>query len=77
MADRGVDSMFIGSSNDGGLDMLAKHFGGGAHKPQGRPNLSLTLVQDAHPTITPRRPQHGPPALTATFPTPASPRPSL
>jgi pimeloyl-ACP methyl ester carboxylesterase len=51
MSDRGVESLLVFSSNDGGLDMIERHLGRDAKKI-GRKNVRLEIIEDADHTFT-------------------------
>ena len=53
MSDRGLHSLLIFSANDGGLDMLESHLGGGAKKMKTRSNFHMEIVDGADHTFTP------------------------
>lgn len=81
MSDRGVHSLLVFSSNDGGLDMIEKHLGRNARKMKARDNFRLAIVEGADHTFTPidaRRELHQLVTrfVAGAFP-PASPRDSV
>ncbi|MGH7330411.1 MAG: hypothetical protein ACREJX_18845, partial [Polyangiaceae bacterium] len=51
LSDRGLESLLVFSSNDGGLDMIERHLGRGAKKLR-RKNIRLAIVEDADHTFT-------------------------
>ncbi|MGH7295724.1 MAG: alpha/beta fold hydrolase, partial [Polyangiaceae bacterium] len=53
LGDRGVDSLLVFSFNDGGVDMIERHLGGGARRMRHRQNFALVIVDDADHTFTP------------------------
>lgn len=55
MSDRGVESLLVFSSTDGGLDMIEEHLGRGARKMRGRKNVRLEIVEGADHTFTSAR----------------------
>jgi alpha-beta hydrolase superfamily lysophospholipase len=52
MSDRGIKSLLVFSSNDGGLDMIEKHLGRDACKLQGGRNVELAIIAGADHTFT-------------------------
>jgi alpha-beta hydrolase superfamily lysophospholipase len=52
LSDRGLESLLVFSSNDGGLDMIEEHLGREACKMRGRENLRLAIVAGADHTFT-------------------------
>jgi pimeloyl-ACP methyl ester carboxylesterase len=49
---RGVRSLLVFSANDGGLDMIEQHLGGGASSMDGEGNFRLEIVDGADHTFT-------------------------
>jgi hypothetical protein len=52
VSDRGVRSLLVFSSNDGGLDMIEQYLGSGASRMQAYANLRLEIVDGADHTFT-------------------------
>ena len=52
VSERGVRTLLVFSSNDGGLDMLEEHLGRGASRMRGHANLRLEIVEGADHTFT-------------------------
>jgi pimeloyl-ACP methyl ester carboxylesterase len=52
VSDRGVRSLLVFSSNDGGLDMIEQHLGSGASSMKGYANFRLEIVDGADHTFT-------------------------
>lgn len=52
LSNRGVESLLVFSSNDGGLDMIESHLGRGARRLRGRKNVRLAIIEDADHTFT-------------------------
>jgi len=53
LSDRGVESLLVFASNDGGLDMIEEHLGREACRMRGRKNFRLAIVEGADHTFTP------------------------
>jgi pimeloyl-ACP methyl ester carboxylesterase len=58
LSERGVRSLLIFSSNDGGLDMIEEHLGSEASSMQGHTNFRLEIVDGADHTFTQPDAQH-------------------
>jgi pimeloyl-ACP methyl ester carboxylesterase len=67
LSDRGLESLLVFSSNDGGLDMIEKHLGGEACKMRGRENFRLSIVAGADHTFTEGSSQRELGALVTSF----------
>ena len=67
VSDRGVRSLLVFSSNDGGLDMIERHLGSGASRMKGHANLRLEIVDGADHTFTQSDPQSRLKALITRF----------
>jgi pimeloyl-ACP methyl ester carboxylesterase len=52
VSDRGVRSLLVFSSNDGGLDMIEQHLGSGASRMRRDTNVRLEIVDGADHTFT-------------------------
>lgn len=64
---RGVRSLLVYSSNDGGLDMIEEHLGKGARSMRGQSNFRLEIVEGADHTFTPADAQRRLNELIARF----------
>jgi len=53
VSSRGVRSLLVYSSNDGGLDMIEEHLGSGARSMRAYPTFRLEIVDGADHTFTP------------------------
>jgi pimeloyl-ACP methyl ester carboxylesterase len=53
LSDRGVESLLVFSSTDGGLDMIEEHLGREACRVRERRNIRLAVVEGADHTFTP------------------------
>ena len=67
LSDRGLESLLVFSSNDGGLDMIEKHLGREACKMRGRENFRLAIVAGADHTFTAFASQRALGALVTSF----------
>jgi alpha-beta hydrolase superfamily lysophospholipase len=67
LSDRGLQSLLVFSSSDGGLDMIEKHLGRDARKMRGRQNVRLAIVEGADHTFTEGASQHELGALVTSF----------
>jgi pimeloyl-ACP methyl ester carboxylesterase len=67
VSDRGVRSLLIFSSDDGGLDMIEEHLGSGGRTMQGQPNFRLEIVEGADHTFTQKEAQDRLRALVTRF----------
>jgi pimeloyl-ACP methyl ester carboxylesterase len=67
VSDRGVRSLLIFSSQDGGLDMIERHLGTSASSMAPHANFRLEIVDGADHTFTPRRSQDRLRALVTRF----------
>src|SRR5262249_41726384 len=67
LSDRGLQSLLVFGSSDGGLDMIEKHLGRDACKMRGRKNLHLAIVAGADHTFTEGVSQDELGALVASF----------
>jgi pimeloyl-ACP methyl ester carboxylesterase len=67
VSERGVRSLLVFSSNDGGLDMIEQHLGRGASRMQGHANLRLEIVDGADHTFTQSDAQNRLSALITRF----------
>ena len=74
LSDRGLRSLLVMSSNDGGLDMIEKHLGREACKMRGRENFRLAIVEGADHTFTAFASQRELCALVTSFVEEAFPR---
>jgi alpha-beta hydrolase superfamily lysophospholipase len=52
ICNRGVESLLVFSTIDGGLDMLASHFGKGAHKMRRYPTFAIEIVDGVDHVFT-------------------------
>lgn len=52
MSDRGIESLLVFSSTDGGLDMIEEHLGRDARKIRGSANTRLAIVEGADHTFS-------------------------
>jgi pimeloyl-ACP methyl ester carboxylesterase len=57
VAERGVHSLLVFSSDDGGLDMIEEHLGSGGRTMRGQPNFRLEIVDGADHTFTQKEAQ--------------------
>ena len=57
MSDRGVESLLVFSSTDGGIDMIESHLGLEGSKVKGRKNIRFSIIDDADHTFTPAKSQ--------------------
>jgi pimeloyl-ACP methyl ester carboxylesterase len=55
--ERGIASLIVSASNDGGLDVVAAHLGPDASWLRGRPGFALEIVEDGDHTFTSRASQ--------------------
>ena len=67
LSDRGLQSLLVFGSNDGGLDMIENHLGREACKMRGRKNIRLAIVAGADHTFTPVASQRELGALVTSF----------
>ena len=67
VSERGVKTLLVFSSNDGGIDMLEEHLGKGASRMRGHANLRLEIVEGADHTFTQSDAQEGLNALITRF----------
>jgi pimeloyl-ACP methyl ester carboxylesterase len=67
LSDRGLESLLVFGSSDGGLDMIEKHLGREACRMRGRKNLRLAIVAGADHTFTEGASQRELGALVTSF----------
>jgi pimeloyl-ACP methyl ester carboxylesterase len=65
--DRGVETLVVLSSSDGGIDMLAQHLGSDARKMRGRKSFALEIMEGADHTFTPVASQHALARIVTTY----------
>jgi hypothetical protein len=53
LLERGVDTLLVYASEDGGLDVIEQHLGRGARKLRGQPGFRMEIVADTDHTFTP------------------------